>query len=476
MTNIISKQYLNTTETRKAIDWEKICEDIKEKIGKDIYESWIKKLSLVEELQYYIVLSVPTRFIRDWVVSRYLDQIIEIVKLQNKNISRVDFIIRPDRLFENKDINEKNVYKENKKSQSNVTYIEKSSLAYTRIDPNKNFDNFIVGSSNSLAFEACKKVCEQISYYNPLFLYGGIGMGKTHLLNAIGLQLKQKCKVMFISAERFMYQFIKSIKNNEMVKFKDFFRNTDIFIIDDIQFVSGKEVMQEEFFHTFNALIDKGSQIIISSDRPPNKLTKIQERIKSRLSGGLVIDIQQSDLILRTNILLSKLKEIKTSFPESIEPDKQIINFIASEIRISNRELIGSLNRIISFSRIYSKLPSFVETKIILKDLLNFSENKVTIENIQKTVCNNYKISKNEMLSPRRSRYLVRPRQIAMYLAKTLTSKSLPDIGREFSNRDHTTVIHSVKKIEKLLKTDENLNKNLEKLKSDILYNKKDEI
>jgi chromosomal replication initiator protein len=261
-----------------------------------------------------------------------------------------------------------------------------------------------------------------------------------------------------------------------MVKFKDFFRNTDIFIIDDIQFVSGKEVMQEEFFHTFNALIDKGSQIIISSDRPPNKLTKIQERIKSRLSGGLVIDIQQSDLILRTNILLSKLKEIKTSFPESIEPDKQIINFIAAEIRISNRELIGSLNRIISFSRIYSKLPSFVETKIILKDLLNFSENKVTIENIQKIVCNNYKISKNEMLSPRRSRYLVRPRQIAMYLAKTLTSKSLPDIGREFSNRDHTTVIHSVKKIEKLLKIDENLNKNLEKLKSDILYNKKDEI
>ena len=261
-----------------------------------------------------------------------------------------------------------------------------------------------------------------------------------------------------------------------MVKFKDFFRNTDVFIIDDIQFVSGKEVMQEEFFHTFNALIDKGSQIIISSDRPPNKLTKIQERIKSRLSGGLVIDIQRSDLILRTNILLSKLKEFKTLFPDSIEPDKQIINFIASEIRISNRELIGSLNRIISFSRIYKKLPSFVETKIILKDLLNFSENKVTLENIKTTVCNNYKISKNEMLSPRRSRYLVRPRQIAMYLAKTLTSKSLPDIGRDFANRDHTTVIHSVKKIEKLIKTDENLNKDIEKLKNDILYSKKDEV
>tara|TARA_B100000315_G_scaffold143502_1_gene132490 strand:- start:72 stop:1502 length:1431 start_codon:yes stop_codon:yes gene_type:complete len=476
MTNIISKQTLNKKETSQIIDWGKFCRDTKEKLGKDIYESWIEKLQLVEELQHYIVLSAPTRFIRDWIVSRYLDQIIEIVKLQNNNISRIDFIIEQERLFENENVNEKNFHKAKKNFNSNITYIEKSNLAYTRIDPNKNFDNFIVGSSNSLAFAACKKVCEQISCYNPLFLYGGIGMGKTHLLNAIGFELKQKCKVMFISAERFMYQFIKSLKSNEMVKFKDFFRNTDVFIIDDIQFVSGKEVMQEEFFHTFNALIDKGSQIIISSDRPPNKLIKIQERIKSRLSGGLVIDIQQSDLTLRTNILLNKFKEIKNSFPESIEPDKQIINFIASEIKISNRELIGALNRIISFSRIYNKLPSFVETKIILKDLLNFSENKVTLENIQKSVCNNYKISKNEMLSPRRSRYLVRPRQIAMYLAKTLTSKSLPDIGRNFANRDHTTVIHSVKKIEKLLKTDESLNNDLEKLKNDILYSKKDEI
>ena len=277
---------------------------------------------------------------------------------------------------------------------------------------------------------------------------------------------------MFISAERFMYQFIKSIKNNDMVKFKDFFRNADVFIIDDIQFVSGKEVMQEEFFHTFNALIDKGSQIIMSSDRPPNKLTKIQERIKSRLSGGLVIDIQESDLNLRKDILQRKLEDIKINFPDDIEINKEIIDFIASEIKISNREVIGALNRIVSFSRIYKKIPSFSEVKIILKDLLNLSENKVTIEIIQKIVCNNYKISKSEMLSPRRSRYLVRPRQIAMYLAKNLTSKSLPDIGREFSNRDHTTVIHSVKKVEKLIKNDDSLNKNLENLKNIILYNK----
>ena len=213
MTNIISKQYLNNAETKKVINWKKICQDIREKLGKDIYESWIEKLSLVEELQHYIVLSAPTRFIRDWVVSRYLDQIVEIVKLQNKDISRVDFIIRSERLSDDiKNTNEKNVYNESEELNSNVTYIERSNLAYTRIDPKKNFDNFIVGSSNNLAFEACKKVCEQVSHYNPLFLYGGIGMGKTHLLNAIGLELKQKCKVMFISAERFMYQFVKVYK------------------------------------------------------------------------------------------------------------------------------------------------------------------------------------------------------------------------------------------------------------------------
>ena len=469
MPKINSKIKIHNNNSSK-IDWEKVSEDIKIKLGNDIFNSWIQKLKLVEEMDHYIVLSAPTRFIRDWVVSRYLDQIIKIVKIYKNNISRIDFMIEKSLTSKvDKEIDEKNI-------NSNVSYIEESELAYTRIDPNKNFKNFVVGPSNSLAFEACKKVCDQISNYNPLFLYSGIGMGKTHLLNSIGLELKKNKKVMFISAERFMYQFVKSLKRNEMVKFKDFFRNTDVFIIDDIQFVSGKEVMQEEFFHTFNALIEKGSQVIISSDRPPAKLTKIQERIKSRLSGGLVIDIQESNLDLRLKILKTKLNEIKNSFAETIEPEESIINFIASEIRISNRELIGAFNRIISFSRIYKKSPSFSEAKIILKDLLNISENKITIENIQKIVCSNYKISKNEMLSPRRSRYLVRPRQIAMYLAKNLTSKSLPDIGREFSNRDHTTVIHSVKIINKLKLIDGDLSKNLEKLKNDILYKNQNEI
>jgi len=469
MLKTILKNRENTSNVQKKIDWNNVNEKIKTKLGNDIYESWIKKLTLVEEFEHYIVVSAPTRFIRDWVVSRYLDQILEIVKIYSNNISRIDFRIEPENSKEsnlNQNLQEKN----------NVTFIEDSKFNYSRIDHNKNFDNFVVGSSNYLAYEACKKVCEQLSHYNPLFLYGGVGMGKTHLLNAVGLKLKDNFKVIFISAERFMYQFVKSLKKNDMVKFKDFFRDTDVLIIDDIQFASGKEIMQEEFFHTLNSLIEKNSQVVLSSDRPPNKLVKMQERIKSRMSGGLVLDIQKSDLDLRINILNKKLTEAKIVHNSEIELDKHMINFLSTEISISNRELIGALNRIISFSRVYKKLPSISEARVILKDLLNFHENKILIRDIQNLVCKYFKISKNEMLSPRRSRYLVRPRQIAMYLSKNLTSKSLPDIGREFSNRDHTTVIHSVKVVEKLKYIDEELKNTIDKIKNDILYNRKDEI
>jgi chromosomal replication initiator protein len=296
-------------------------------------------------------------------------------------------------------------------------------------------------------------------------------MGKTHLLNSIGLQLKKNNKVMFISAERFMYQFVKSIKANDMVKFKEYFRNTDILLIDDIQFMNGKEAMQEEFFHTFNALIDKGSQIIVSADRAPNKLSRIQERIKSRFSGGLVVDIQKPDYELRKKIVKNKTAELKNLYLGEIEISNDLQELISSEIKTSVRELVGAVNRVVSFSRIYNKTPSLSETKTVLKDLLNLTENKVTIDLIQTTVCKFFKISKNEMLSSRRSRYLVRPRQTAIYLTKILTSKSLPEIGREFSNRDHTTIIHSVKTIEKLKEKNPDMVDNINKLKDQILYN-----
>ena len=360
------------------------------------------------------------------------------------------------------------------KQEENISFIKDSHLQYNRIDPNKRFENFITGSSNKLAYEAALKVCENISSYNPFYIYGGVGMGKTHLLNSIGLQLRGNKKVMFISAERFMYQFVKSIKSNDMVKFKEYFRSTDILLIDDIQFMNGKEAMQEEFFHTFNALLDKGSQIILSADRAPNKLSRIQERIKSRFSGGLVVDIQKPDFELRRKIVANKTEELGSLCSEKINISLEIQNFISSEITTSIRELVGAINRIVSFSRIYKKVPNLSETKVVLKDLLNLGENKVTIDLIQTIVCKFFKISKNEMLSSRRSRYLVRPRQTAIYLTKILTSKSLPEIGREFSNRDHTTIIHSVKTIEKLKEKDLNMVENINKLKNQILYNNKE--
>ena len=460
----------------KKIEWKTIQSIMREKFGNDIFESWLKKIELVDEFKNYILISVSTRFIRDWITSRYLDQILQIIKEYRKDVIRIEFVVENNNETKSNNL-EKNVDdQKNSLNNDNVSFIKHSFLQYNRIDPNKNFNNFITGNSNKLAFEASKKVSEDIAHYNPLYIYGGVGMGKTHLLNAIGLSLKEKNKVMFISAERFMYQFVKSIKSNEMVKFKEYFRNTDILLIDDIQFMNGKEAMQEEFFHTFNALLEKESQIIVSADRPPNKLTRIQERIKSRFSGGLVVDIQNPDYDLRYKIIKCKTDELKLFYSNQINITEEIQKFISNEIKTSIRELVGALNRIVSFSRIYSKVPNLSEVRVILKDLLNLSENKVTIDSIQTIVCKFFKISKNEMLSPRRSRYLVRPRQTAIYLAKILTSKSLPEIGRAFSNRDHTTVIHSVKTIDKLRKEDNELNLNIDSLKNKILFNQENEI
>ena len=467
MNNLVRNKDLKHQE----LDWAKIQIQMNDKLGVDIYESWLKKINFVEEFNNYILLTVPTRFIRDWITSRYLDQILQVVRSHKKDIIRIEFKIADSK--KSKDYVENEVI-QNLNNEKNVSFIKDSYLQYNRIDPNKRFDNFLTGSSNKLAYEASIKVSENISHYNPLYIYGGVGIGKTHLLNAIGLELKKNNKVMFISAERFMYQFVKSIKSNDMVKFKEYFRNTDILLIDDIQFMNGKEAMQEEFFHTFNALLDKGSQIVVSADRAPNKLSRIQERIKSRFSGGLVVDIQKPDYELRKKIVEQKNEELNNLYTDQINITKEIQNYISTEITASIRELVGAINRIVSFSRIYNRAPNLSETKIVLKDLLNISENKVTIDLIQTLVCRFFKISKNEMLSSRRSRYLVRPRQTAIYLTKILTSKSLPEIGREFSNRDHTTIIHSVKTIEKIKEKDPEMVESINKLKNQILYNNKD--
>ncbi len=459
--NNFKKDNIYVSEEEKTLNWVEIQSAFKKTFGSEIYNSWLQKISLIKEYNDYLILGVPTRFFRDWIVSRYLDKILEQVKNFKLSLNRIEFKI----IEENKQNQELLKIDELNK----VTEIKDSILNYNRLNPKLSFQNFIAGKSNDIALSYSKKVCEHVSRYNPLYICGGVGLGKTHLLNAIGLELQPNNNVMFISAERFMYHFIKSIKKNDMVNFKDFFRKSSVFIIDDIQFVSGKESLQEEFFHTFNNLIEKGSQIIISADRPPMKLDRIQERIKSRLAGGLVVDIETPDLDLKIQILKKKIEEIENQFKESINLSDEVINFIATECKTNIRELIGVLNRVIAFSRVHNKTPlSISDCKSILKDVFNQIK-IITVDKIQNVVSNYFNIALSEMLSQRRSRPLARPRQIAMYLSKKMTSRSLPEIGRRFANRDHTTVIHAVKTITRLSEQDDEMKKNLSQIKSLLL-------
>ena len=456
--NNIKKQNVYISEEENTLDWSEIQSAFKKTFGSEIYTSWLQKISLVKEYNDYLILSVPTRFFRDWIVSRYLDKILEQVKEFKLSLNRIEF-----KIIEDSKNHSDLILKTNEINK--VTAIKDSILNYNRLNPNLNFENFIQGQSNDIALSYSKKVCEHISRYNPLYICGGVGLGKTHLLNAIGLELQSENNVMFISAERFMYHFIKSIKKNDMVNFKDFFRKSSVFIIDDIQFIRGKESLQEEFFHTFNSLIDKGSQIIISADRAPMKLDRVQERIKSRLAGGLVVDIDIPDLELKIKIIKKKITEMQSQFKENINLSEEVINYIANECKTNIRELIGILNRVVAFSRVHNKDLSINDCKNILKDIFNQIK-VVTVDKIQNVVSNYFNIPLSDMLSQRRSRPLARPRQLAMYLAKKMTTRSLPEIGRRFANRDHTTVIHAVKTITRLSEQDDEMKKNIIQIKS----------
>ena len=460
MEKISLKNNQNALLEEKILNWNSVQKSFQDSFGSEVYSSWLKNISLVKEYNDHVILGVKTRFFRDWITSRYADKILGELKKHKISINRLEFKIEPEKTVNS------NVF--SNYQESKISEIKNSILNYNRLNPNLNFNNFVVGQSNNLCFLSAKKICSQLSRYNPLFIYGGVGLGKTHLLNAIGLELSKENTVMFISAERFMYQFIKSIKKNEMVNFKDFFRKANVFIIDDIQFIRGKEGLQEEFFHTFNTLFDQSSQIVISSDRAPNKLDRVQDRIKSRLSGGLVVDIGSPEYELKLQILKKKISDYQNFFKESPDLQDEVISYLAKNSNSNIRELIGIFNRVVAFGKMSKKPLNVNDCKIILKDIYN-SNKIVTIDKIQTITSNFFSISLSDMLSPRRSRPLARPRQIAMYLAKKLTPRSLPEIGRKFSNRDHTTVIHAVKTIEKLSEQNDEIKKNVEELKSLIL-------
>ena len=430
--------------------WLLVLKKLNNEFGNEIFNSWIKNIkvqSIQDDILYF---SVPTRFIRDWITSHYLDKIIFFLNAENPNIKRVKITI-DNMLAANQD-------KQYEKNTETVKYQNQSSNFNQSddwpLDERFTFDKFITGPSNELAFASAKRIAQSEKFdFNPLFLYGGVGLGKTHLMHAIAWEISANspaAKVLYLSAERFMFQFIKSLRQKDTMSFKQKFRSVDVLILDDIQFMVGKNSTQEEFFHTFNSLLDLNKKVILSSDRAPSDLEGFDERIKSRLSWGLVADILPASFELRYEILKKKSAELLKINSNHHIIDNSVLIFLAKTIVSNVRELEGALNKVVTFSNIMNKKIDIELTKSVLKDLLRSNNKRITIDEIQNKVSNYYNINTDDLISSRRLRSFARPRQVAMYLAKKLTSRSLPEIGRKFGGRDHTTVIHAVKKIDQL--------------------------
>ena len=436
--------------------WAAVRGKIRQKIGDGPFKSWIKPLSLVNCSSGTIVLSVPNNFIRTRLLEEYSDLLKESWLSQNKNVRSIEII-----LLENNLDYKKNKLEVEKKSDKKKSYDLNDNIGAS-LDHRFTFSNFIVGKPNELAFAAARRVAESVDVpFNPLFLYGGVGLGKTHLMHAIAHEIKRRNplrRVIYLSAEKFMYHFIKALRFKNTVAFKEQFRTVDVLMIDDVQFISGKDSTQEEFFHTFNALVDQNKQLIISADKSPQDLEGIEERMRSRLGWGLVADIHPLTYELRLSILQAKEDKLDVEIPDNV------LEFLAHKITTNVRELEGALNRIAAFSSLVGRQINIEMTHDLLRDLLKSSQRKVNIEQIQKKVSEHFNVKMSDMSSARRSRTVVRPRQIAMYLSKSLTSRSLPEIGRRFGNRDHTTVIHAVKKVEELRNVDVSFDEDVELL------------
>ena len=447
----------STNFNEMQAQWAAVRGKIRQKIGDGLFKSWIKPLSLVSFDSGNLILSVPNNFIRTRLLEEYSHLLKENWLNQNSSIQSIEIV-----LLENK-LNERasNLNKEKERSNKKQSYDLVDNIGAS-LDQRFTFSNFIVGKPNELAFAAARRVAEsQDVPFNPLFLYGGVGLGKTHLMHAIAHEIKRRNpirRVIYLSAEKFMYHFIKALRFKNTVAFKEQFRTVDVLMIDDVQFISGKDSTQEEFFHTFNALVDQNKQLIISADKSPQDLEGIEERMRSRLGWGLVADIHPLTYELRLSILQAKEEKIEVEIPENV------LEFLAHKITTNVRELEGALNRIAAFSSLVGRQINIEMTHDLLRDLLKSSQRKVNIEQIQKKVSEHFNVKMSDMSSARRSRTVVRPRQIAMYLSKSLTSRSLPEIGRRFGNRDHTTVIHAVKKVEELRNVDVSFDEDVELL------------
>ena len=448
-------------EQRLATQWARIRARLRAEYGESAYKSWLKPLMMAGAEANVINLKLPTIAMCDWVNSQYSDRLLDLWQSEKPNLTAINITYE-----NNGDQQSKNLISSSIATKPNMfNSIDNDDFDINLsapINEKYSFDQFIVGKPNELAFAAAKRVSEADNVpFNPLFLYGGVGLGKTHLMHAIAGQIRQtqpEKRVIYLSAEKFMYQFVRALRYKDMMSFKDQFRSVDVLMIDDVQFIAGKESTQEEFFHTFNALVDQNRQVIISADKSPADLDGIEERMKSRLGWGLVAEIHTTTYELRLGILHSKAENM------GVHIQQKILEFLAHKITSNVRELEGALNRLVAYANLVGREISLESAQDVLRDLLRANDRRVTIEEIQKRVAEHYNIKMSEMHSARRNRAIVRPRQVAMYLAKQLTMGSLPEIGHKFGGRDHTTVMHAVKKIDSLCSEDKNFAEDVELL------------
>ena len=435
-----------------SAQWDAISRRMRAEIGEAAYQSWLKPMVIRSLADGIVEIAVPTRFMRDWVLAHYIDRLGDLWKGENDSVRRIDVIVRPEGRARPVAREEVPPAARRAAQPAKAAALEIAEQISAPLDSRFTFGNFVVGKPNEFAYAAARRLAEadRVSF-NPLFLYGGVGLGKTHLMHAIAWVIRERNPartVIYLSAEKFMYRFIRALREQNTVDFKEQFRSVDVLMIDDVQFISGKDSTQEEFFHTFNALVDQGRQIVISADKSPSDLEGMEERLKSRLNCGLVADIHATTYELRLGILDSKAEQIGAEVP------RKVLDFLAHKITANVRELEGALNRVVAHAQLVGRDITLETTQEVLHDLLRANDRRVTIEEIQKRVAEHFNIRVSDMHSARRARSVARPRQVAMYLAKQLTSRSLPEIGRKFGGRDHTTVMHAVRKVDELREID----------------------
>ncbi len=438
--------------------WARVRGRLRADVGESAYRSWLKPLTLMSSKNGVVRMAVPTRFMRDWVTGNYADRIRALWCSEDRRVKTIEIVVRPAERPGPKRATERTAEAVTPTARgaqrpSDAGLYASAPEAAAReisapLDPRFTFENFVVGKPNELAYAAARRVAEaEIVPFNPLFLYGGVGLGKTHLMNAIAWHITKSRpdrRIIYLSAEKFMYQFVRALRTKDTMAFKEQFRSVDVLMIDDVQFIGGREATQEEFFHTFNALVDRNRQVVISADKSPSDLEGVEERMRSRLGWGLVADIHPTTYELRLGILQSKAEQLGAGIPG------KVLEFLAHKIPSNVRELEGALNRIVAHATLVGRPVTLEATQEVLHDLLRANDRRVTIDEIQKRVAEHYNIRLADMHSARRARAVARPRQVAMYLAKQLTSRSLPEIGRKFGGRDHTTVMHAVRKVEEL--------------------------